>query len=100
MPVEKLLPKGTVNLNDPNFVTPSYSNCTFFEGLFVISIEEYVLIADEHNSLRPGRYSYIVNKKFEQVNNTCKLYFKEPFFSERKKQITVYCYCIHRKCKN
>ncbi|CAG9764290.1 unnamed protein product [Ceutorhynchus assimilis] len=94
-----LLPIGTTNMRDENHERPSFSKCNYFEGTFQISVEEYNCITD-NNSLIPQKYAYLINEKFQKVNSTCKLYFKESFYSERKDTLTVYCYCIHKQCKS
>ena len=47
----------------------------------------------------PTKYAYFVNKKFQEVNTTCKLYIKETFYSQKTDTHTLYGYCIHKQCK-
>lgn len=93
-----ILPINTINLCDNTYKRSSFMNCTYLEGAFQITLDEYRLITDRNN-LVPGKYAYIINSKFRDVNTTCKLYFKEYFYSQRKDILTVYSYCIHRQCK-
>lgn len=78
------LPKNTTNMCDSSYNCPSFSLCNFFEGTFEITLEEYNLIS-RNNNLIPAQYSYLINKRFQKINSTCKLYFKETFYSEKKR---------------
>lgn len=93
-----VLPKGTVNLRSEHNQRPSYSHCNFYEGSFTVTLAEYNLMTNE-NDLLPSKYCFLINKKFQKVNITCKLYFKQSFFSETKNVLSVYAYCIQKNCK-
>lgn len=94
-----VLPIGTTNLSNAELVRPSYSSCTFFEGQLKLSYDEFNYMCN-NNSLMSGRYSLIINNKMKQINNTCRLYFKENRFIKSTDCIKVYAYCIHKHCKS
>lgn len=95
-----ILPMNSINMKNASYMRPSFAHCNYFEGSFSITTEEYGMITNQNNNLIPRKYSYFINQKLMEVNTTCKIYFKDSFYSERKDMLTIYAYCIHKQCKS
>ncbi|KAG5886455.1 hypothetical protein JTB14_012867 [Gonioctena quinquepunctata] len=70
-----LLPLGTRNMNNKKYERKSYNDCTYREGTFDLTKQEFRSIYDNKKVIR-GRYAFVLDKKIKSVNNTCVLYFK------------------------
>ncbi|KAG5870337.1 hypothetical protein JTB14_038033 [Gonioctena quinquepunctata] len=89
-----LLPLGTRNMKNKKDDRTSYNDCTYREGTFDSTKQEFRSIYDNKKVIR-GRYAFVFNKKRKSVNNTCVLYFKYSRYLKKKHSLKLYAYCAH-----
>ncbi|KAI4459349.1 hypothetical protein MML48_6g00009974 [Holotrichia oblita] len=93
-----ILPMGALNLEVTQVQPSNYRDCKFTEGLFMIGVNEFRSVHN-YGGLIPGKWTYLLSKKLNIVNNVCVINFKNKRHIKAKDQYKIYAYCSHPMCK-